>query len=47
MPEYQRILDDKHNGRARPILDERSRALQAVANMSSRIFIVIDAPDLC
>jgi len=46
MPEYK-IIVDEHNGRARPIIDELSSALQTVANLSSRIFIVIDALDLC
>ncbi|KAK4232838.1 hypothetical protein C8A03DRAFT_39511, partial [Achaetomium macrosporum] len=47
LPECLRILYDKHKGRTRPSLDELSRALQTVANLFSRIFIVVDALDEC
>ncbi|KAG7289878.1 hypothetical protein NEMBOFW57_006255 [Staphylotrichum longicolle] len=47
LPECLRIFYDKHKGRARPSLDELSRVLQAVADLFSRIFIVVDALDEC
>ena len=47
LPECLRILYDKHKGRTRPSLDELSRALETVANLFSRIFIVVDALDEC
>ena len=47
LPECLRILYDKHKGRTRPSLDELSRALQTVANLFLRIFIVVDALDEC
>ena len=41
-------LYDRHEARrTRPLLDEISRALQSVALMYSRIFIIIDALDEC
>ncbi|KAK4170833.1 ankyrin repeat-containing domain protein [Triangularia setosa] len=46
-PECLKVLYDKHKGRTRPSLDELSRALQTVANLFSRIFIVVDALDEC
>ncbi|KAL2197095.1 hypothetical protein P885DRAFT_77574 [Corynascus similis CBS 632.67] len=47
LPECLRILYDKHKGRTRPSFDELARALQTVANLFSRIFIVVDALDEC
>lgn len=47
LPECLRILYDKHKGRTRPSLDELCRALQTVANLFSRIFIVVDGLDEC
>jgi hypothetical protein len=47
LPECLRIFYDKYKGRTRPSLDELSKALQTVANLFSRIFIVVDALDEC
>jgi Cdc6-like AAA superfamily ATPase len=47
LPECLRTLYAKHKGRTRPSLDELSKVLQAVANLFSRIFIVVDALDEC
>jgi Cdc6-like AAA superfamily ATPase len=41
-------LHDSHNGkRTRPLFDEISKALQSVADLYSRVFIIIDALDEC
>ncbi|KAK4248955.1 hypothetical protein C7999DRAFT_39939 [Corynascus novoguineensis] len=47
LPECLRILYDKHKGRTRPSFDELARVLQTVANLFSRVFIVVDALDEC
>ncbi len=47
LPKCLRDLYDKHRGRTRPSLDELSRALRAVANLFSRVFIVVDALNEC
>ena len=48
LPECVKVLYDAHRAkRTRPSLDEFSRALQAVAALYSRVFIVIDALDEC
>ncbi|KAL2198843.1 hypothetical protein P885DRAFT_9342, partial [Corynascus similis CBS 632.67] len=46
-PECLRILYDKHKGRTRPSFDELAKVLQTMANLFSRIFIVVDALDEC
>lgn len=48
LPESVKALHDQHrNKRTRPSIDELSRALQSVAAMCSRVFIIIDALDEC
>lgn len=47
LPECIKSLYNKHKGKTRPSLDELSRALQIVANLFTRIFIVVDALDEC
>ncbi len=47
LPECLEILYNEHIVGTRPSLDELSRALQTVANLFSRIFIVVDALDEC
>ena len=48
LPDSVRSLHDGHkNKRTRPTFDEISRALQSVAAMYSRVFIIIDALDEC
>ena len=48
LPESMKLLYDRHKKqRTRPSLDEISSALQSVATLYSRVFIVIDALDEC
>ncbi|KAK4243163.1 ankyrin repeat-containing domain protein [Corynascus novoguineensis] len=47
IPECLRALYDKHKSKTRPSFDELARVLQTVANLFSRIFIVVDALDEC
>jgi Cdc6-like AAA superfamily ATPase len=48
LPESVRLLYDKHKEkRTRPSPDEISRALHSVADMFSRVIIVVDALDEC
>src|SRR5271156_698450 len=48
LPDSVKALYDQHKDkRTRPPIDELSRALQSVANMYSRVFIIIDALDEC
>ena len=48
LPDCVKALYDQHrNKRTRPSIDELSRALQSVAAMYSRVFIVVDALDEC
>jgi hypothetical protein len=48
LPGTVKELYDRHETRrTRPLLDEISRALQSVAIMYSRVFIIIDALDEC
>jgi Cdc6-like AAA superfamily ATPase len=48
LPDSVKALHDQHrNKRTRPSIDELSRALQSVAAMYSRVFIIIDALDEC
>ena len=48
LPDAVRSLYDRHGSKqSRPSLDEISRALQSVAALYSRVFIVVDALDEC
>ena len=48
LPESVKALYDQHrNKQTRPSIDNLSRALQSVAAMYSRVFIIIDALDEC
>jgi hypothetical protein len=48
LPDSVKALHDQYrNKRTRPSIDELSRALQSVAAIYSRVFIVIDALDEC
>ena len=50
LPDSVKALYDQHhqrNKRTRPSIDELSRALQSVAAMYSRVFIIVDALDEC
>jgi hypothetical protein len=48
LPDSVKALHDQHrNKRTRPSIDELSRALQSVAAMYSRVFIIVDALDEC
>jgi Cdc6-like AAA superfamily ATPase len=48
LPDSIKVLYNSHKDkRTRPSLDEISRALQTVANMYTRVFIIIDALDEC
>jgi hypothetical protein len=48
LPDSVRALYDRHEKkRMRPLFDEISRALQSVAAMYLRVFIVVDALDEC
>jgi Cdc6-like AAA superfamily ATPase len=48
LPNNVKILYEHHQQkRTRPLFDELSRALQSVAAMYSRVFIVVDALDEC
>ncbi|KAF8867423.1 purine and uridine phosphorylase [Acephala macrosclerotiorum] len=48
LPEYVKDLYDRHKDkRTRPSFEEISRTLQSVADMYSRVFIIIDALDEC
>jgi Cdc6-like AAA superfamily ATPase len=48
LPDSVKVLHDQHrNKRTRPSIDELSRALQSVAAMYSRVFIIVDALDEC
>jgi hypothetical protein len=48
LPDSVKALHDRHtNKRTRPSIDELSRALQSVAAMYSRVFIIVDALDEC
>ncbi|KAM0321343.1 hypothetical protein ACHAQA_010172 [Verticillium albo-atrum] len=47
LPDCVRALYDKHKGKTRPSLDELSRALQIVAKLFARAFVVVDALDEC
>jgi hypothetical protein len=48
LPESVKTLHDQHRNKwTRPSIDELSRALQSVAAMYSRVFIIVDALDEC
>jgi len=48
LPDSVKSLYDKHRDkRTRPSIDEVSRALQSVAAIYSRVFIIVDALDEC
>jgi Cdc6-like AAA superfamily ATPase len=48
LPDSVKALYDQHrNKRTQPSIDELSRALQSVAAMYSRVFIIVDALDEC
>lgn len=48
LPDSVKALHDQHgNKRTQPSIDELSRALQSIAAMYSRVFIIVDALDEC
>jgi predicted ATPase len=48
LPNSVKALHDRHRDeKTRPLIDELSRALQSVAAMYSRVFIIVDALDEC
>jgi Cdc6-like AAA superfamily ATPase len=48
LPDSVKALHDQHRDkRTRPSIDELSRALQSVAAIYSRVFIIVDALDEC
>ena len=48
LPDSVKTLHDRHKDRrTRPSLDEISKALQSVATLYSRVFIIVDALDEC